>query len=100
MSLYSGVRGALDATVRSLAVELAPQQVRVNAIVGGAIETPMHTQITAPLGPDSISQYESKHLLKFGHPSDISHAAIYLLSDASKWVTGTQLTVDGGYTCQ
>lgn len=100
MSVYSGTKGALDAIARSLAVELAPSQVRVNTLVTGAIETPMHQRLTEILPQESIKDYEDKHLLGFGSAEDVANSAVFLLSDASRWITGTQLVLDGGYTCQ
>jgi NAD(P)-dependent dehydrogenase (short-subunit alcohol dehydrogenase family) len=47
-----------------------------------------------------VENYRNLHMLGFGEPRDIADAAIYLLSDASKWVTGTSLVVDGGYTAK
>jgi NAD(P)-dependent dehydrogenase (short-subunit alcohol dehydrogenase family) len=100
LSAYSASKGAVDAAVRSLAAELAPKQIRVNSLVAGAVQTDMHARITKDLPEQSIKDYADKHLFGFGEPSDIACAAQYLLSDASKWVTGTSLVVDGGYTCQ
>jgi len=99
MSVYSGVRGAIDATVRSLAVEYSKNNVRVNSIVSGAIETPMHCRITELLPMESIETYKNRHLLGFGQAENIANTVIFLLSDASQWITGTQLVVDGGYLC-
>lgn len=100
LSVYSASKGAVDAAARSLASEFADKQLRVNTIVSGAVITEMHDRLTGDLPLESIKDYEGKHLLGFGEPSDIANAALYLLSDASKWVTGTSLVVDGGYSCQ
>ena len=50
--------------------------------------------------PEALEEYKNKHLLGFGQPEDISQATAFLLSDAAKWITGTTLVVDGGYTCR
>ncbi len=100
LAAYSASKGAVNAAVRSLSVEFASKGVRVNSIVSGAVQTEMHTRITEDLSVQSIKDYQDKHLLGFGDVTDIAYAAQYLLSDASKWVTGTELVVDGGYLCQ
>jgi NAD(P)-dependent dehydrogenase (short-subunit alcohol dehydrogenase family) len=100
LSVYSASKGAVDAAARSLASEFADKNLRVNTVVSGAVITEMHDRLTGDLPEESIKDYEDKHLLGFGEPRDIANAALYLLSDASKWVTGTSLVVDGGYSCQ
>lgn len=100
MTVYSASKAAIDGLVRSLACELAPKKVRVNSIVAGAVKTDMHEKLIERMNPDEIMAYEKKHPLGFGNPEDIAYAAAFLLSDASSWITGTSLVVDGGYSCQ
>ncbi|MBF0473330.1 MAG: SDR family oxidoreductase [Nitrospirae bacterium] len=97
MTIYSASKGAIDGAVKSLACELAPHLIRVNAIAAGAVKTEMHDKIIARMTAESIKEYERKHLLGFGRPEDIASAAMFLLSDASVWITGTIMVVDGGY---
>lgn len=99
MSIYSASKAAIDGAVRSLACELAPRSIRVNSIVAGAVQTEMHDEILKKLTEEEILEYRRKHLLGFGKPEDIAHAAAFLLSDASHWITGTTMIVDGGYSC-
>ncbi len=98
MTAYSAVKAGIDGLVRSLAVELARQRIRVNSIAAGAVRTEMHNRLLKVLGADAIADYEDRHLLGFGEPGDIASAAVYLLSELSRWVTGTTWVVDGGYT--
>ncbi|WP_369973906.1 SDR family NAD(P)-dependent oxidoreductase [Pelomonas sp. KK5] len=100
MSAYSASRAAVEGMVRSLACEFAPRRIRVNAIAAGAVQTPMHDRITQGAAQDVVDAYASSHLLGFGEPSDIANAAVYLLSPAGRWITGTTMAVDGGYICQ
>lgn len=100
MGVYAASRAALGGLTKALAAEFAPRRIRVNEIVAGAVETPMHEGIVKNLGPSSEDAYRDLHLLGFGQPSDIANAAAYLLSDASKWVTGSSIAVDGGYTAK
>ena len=100
MAAYSASRAAVEGMVRSLACEFATRHIRVNAIAAGAVQTAMHDRITQGAAADVVDAYASKHLLGFGEPGDIANAAVYLLSPAGRWITGTTLTVDGGYLCQ
>lgn len=96
-SIYSMTKGALISGMRSLAVELAKKNVRVNCISPGCIITPINEQLPHIADPDKRAVLEGQHLLGLGRVTDISNACIYLLSDAARWVTGTTLVVDGGY---
>lgn len=100
MAAYSASRAAVEGMVRSLACEFAPRGIRVNAIAAGAVRTPMHDRITQGAAPEVVDAYASSHLLGFGEPGDIAQAAVYLLSPAGRWITGTTMAVDGGYLCQ
>ena len=100
MSLYSSSKAAISGLVKSLACELASKKVRVNSIVAGAVETEMHERLICNSPPEAIEAYREMHLLGFGQKDDISNAALFLLSDYSKWITGSELVVDGGYLCK
>lgn len=97
-SLYSMTKGALLSAVRSLACEYARRKIRFNAISPGAILTPINQNLPHMKNPEARAVLEAKHLLGFGRTSDVANACLYLLSDASRWVTGQNLIVDGGYT--
>ena len=99
-TLYSATKGALIAASRSMACELAKNNVRVNVVSPGAIETPINAKLPHMADPELRKELENKHLLGLGRCSDISNACIYLLSDAAKWITGQNLIVDGGYTAR
>ena len=97
-SSYSLTKGALISGMRSLAVEYAKKKIRFNCVSPGVIETPINANQPYLKDPDLRAQFEAKHLLGIGQCTDISNACIYLLSDASRWVTGHNLIVDGGYS--
>ncbi|MDE6337014.1 MAG: SDR family oxidoreductase [Muribaculaceae bacterium] len=97
-SLYSMTKGALLSAARSLACEFAKRRIRFNCISPGAILTPINENLPHMTDPEKRQILEGKHLFGLGRPEDVAYACIYLLSDASKWVTGQNLIVDGGYT--
>lgn len=98
--LYSMTKGALLAASRSMAIELAPKKIRVNCIAPGVVVTPMTQNAYYSQNEELRNRITSLHPLGVGEPGDIANACVYLLSDASRWITGTQLVVDGGYTAR
>lgn len=97
MSVYSAAKAGIDGLVRSMACEFAGRGVRVNSIAAGAVMTAMHDRLVKGSGDEAMNAYEKSHLLGFGHAEDVANSAIFLLSDAGRWITGTTLVVDGGY---
>lgn len=97
---YSSTKGALVSATRSLAVELARERIRVNCLVPGLVRSPMADQMKTVLGDAKMAALESLHPLGFGQPEDVAYAAGFLLSDAARWITGSALVVDGGFTAQ
>ena len=94
-AMYSASKGALNAFARVMALELAPQQIRVNCISPGVVDTNMLQSGT--LTEEQFKEEEKRYPLgRFGKPEDIAYSAIYLLSGASSWITGSLLTIDGG----
>jgi NAD(P)-dependent dehydrogenase (short-subunit alcohol dehydrogenase family) len=98
--LYSMSKGALLAASRSMAIELAPKNIRVNCIAPGVVDTPMSQQAYYSKNEELKERIISLHPLGLGLPDDVANACVFLLSDASRWITGTQLMVDGGYTAR
>lgn len=97
-SLYSASKGGLSSFMKNAALELAAKRIRCNAVLPGMVETPLKE------GKSNITeeQWELNRQLyplkRFGKPEEIAFGIIYLLSDASAWVTGTELVIDGGMT--
>lgn len=95
--IYSATKAATDALMKTLALELAAKQIRVNSICPGAVETKMNA-MTAVSEAQKAEAEKRYPLKRFGKPEEIAYAAIYLLSDAAAWTTGTRLVIDGGFT--
>lgn len=99
-SLYGMTKGALQAGVKSLACELARKNIRVNAVSPGVVITPINENLPHIADPEKRQQLENMHLLGLGKTEDVANACIFLLSDASRWITGINLFVDGGYSAK
>ncbi len=98
-SLYSASKGAINGVVKGLAIELAPKNIRVNCVNPGMIFTDILKD--GIVTQEQLEEDAKKYPLKrYGKPEEVAYAVIYLLSDASSWVTGTNLLIDGGYTLQ
>jgi NAD(P)-dependent dehydrogenase (short-subunit alcohol dehydrogenase family) len=97
---YSASKGAINGIVKNLAIELAPQAIRVNSVNPGMIDTNINILESGVISQEQLLEDMKKYPLKrYGKPEEVAYAVIYLLSDASKWVTGSNLLIDGGYTC-
>ena len=96
-SLYGATKAALVGYAKALAVELAPRGIRVNTVHPGMIETPLtkDTALSAELLAEDAKNYP---LGRYGKPEEIAAAMVYLLSDATVWMTGSKLLIDGGYS--
>ncbi|MCR5550234.1 MAG: SDR family oxidoreductase [Bacteroidales bacterium] len=96
-SMYSASKGAISAFIRCVALELAPKKIRVNAVCPGMVDTGILDSGT--LTKEQLDEDMKNYPLgRYGKPEDIAWAMIYLLSDASSWVTGDNLIIDGGVT--
>ncbi len=95
--MYGASKAAVNSLARTLALELAPRQIRVNAICPGMVDTPIIHSGT--ISQEQLDVDSQRYPLKrYGRPEEIAYAAIYLLSDAAAWTTGSSLVVDGGIT--
>lgn len=96
---YATSKGAINSFCKSLALDCAPWQIRVNAVAPGAIETPMMDRVFSHISPEAIETSRLRHPLgRFGTALEVANLACYLLSDEASFITGTIMPVDGGWT--
>jgi NAD(P)-dependent dehydrogenase (short-subunit alcohol dehydrogenase family) len=96
-AVYSASKAAINGIMQGMAIDLAGKGIRVNSINPGMVETDI--LLGSGISEEQLLDEKKKYPLKrFAQPNEIAYAAVYLLSDASLWVTGTNLKVDGGYT--
>jgi NAD(P)-dependent dehydrogenase (short-subunit alcohol dehydrogenase family) len=97
---YSASKGAVTSLTKSMALDLAHEQIRVNCICPGIVETELVADFIRNSPDPELTKKrrtELHPLGRFGQPSDIANMAVYLASDESIWVTGAAMPVDGGY---
>ncbi len=95
-TVYAGTKGAIASFTRTLAIELAPKGVRVNAIAPGAVEVENHYKADENYDPSAKGQLIPAGFE--GKPSDIAEVALFLASDAARYIVGQTIVVDGGST--
>lgn len=96
-SVYSMTKGALNAATKSLSLEYAPRKIRINCISPGVVVSPMSQSAVYSRDQKGLDRITELHPLGLGKPEDVANACIFMLSDASRWITGTNIIVDGGY---
>ncbi|MFT4302894.1 MAG: SDR family oxidoreductase [Desulfovibrio sp.] len=96
LAAYGGAKAAVQAATISLSRELAPQGLRINAVAPAMVRTPMSEKYFAMLSPESREQALAAYPLGIGTPEDVAQTITFLLGDASKWVTGQTIVMDGG----
>jgi NAD(P)-dependent dehydrogenase (short-subunit alcohol dehydrogenase family) len=96
-SMYSATKGAINGLIKGMALDLSNRLIRVNTVCPGMIETNIlkNGRITNEQLEEDKKRYPLK---RYGKPEEVAYAVIYLLSDASMWITGSNLLIDGGYT--
>lgn len=95
---YGASKAGLNGLMRTLALELAPRRIRVNSVSPGLVAAGMYEQVKRFMSPDELAAYEKTYPIGIGQPSDIAGPVAFLLSEASRWMTGHDLVADGGCT--
>lgn len=95
--VYGASKAALNSVMKYAAREYASRKIRVNSICPGMVDTPLIHRGT--ITEEQLAEDAKRYPLgRYGHPEDIANGAIYLLSDASSWLTGHDLVIDGGFS--
>jgi len=95
-ALYSGAKAALETYSKTLALEMVAKGIRSNFIMAGLVKTPMiENPSEKKMQEEALERYLKRYPLGIGQPKDIAQAAIFFMSDASKWITGTSLIMGG-----
>ncbi len=97
-AIYSASKAALCSFSKILASELASQGIRSNSVCPGIIKTAMTEMATNLVSEEDAKKASLDYPLGYGEASDVAGLAMYLLSDISKWMTGSELIIDGGFT--
>jgi NAD(P)-dependent dehydrogenase (short-subunit alcohol dehydrogenase family) len=97
---YAASKGALVSMTRSLAVELAREQIRVNCVAPGLVPSAIAEEMERTMTTDQFQEVMKAHPLGVGTPRDVGNAVAFLLAESGRWITGTTLVVDGGFLAQ
>lgn len=100
VAAYCASKGAIVALTKSLALELASDGIRVNCVAPGQVKTEMTDRQWEGLSTDQKAVIAAMHPLGIGTALDVANAIAFLLADTSRWITGSTLVVDGGYTAR
>lgn len=95
---YCTSKGALISATKALALELAGNGIRVNVIAPGIVNTEMTRKLFSSMSPEGVKKILEMHPLGFGEPEDVAELVAFLFSDKSKWITGSTIPIDGGYS--
>lgn len=93
---YAGSKAALEAFCRSVAIEFSAKKIRANCLAPAMVKTPIFDDMEKGLDAESVKAHLEKYPLGVGYPQDIANAIIFLLSGASRWITGITIRMDGG----
>ena len=95
-SMYSTTKGGLSAFMKNAALDLAGKKIRCNAVLPGMVETPLILDKNVMTEEQLEADRKLYPLKRYGDPKEVAHTIIFLLSDASAWMTGTEIVIDGG----
>lgn len=97
-ALYSGAKAAINSYSKTLALEHAAQKIRSNVILAAMVKTPLFDEAEKTVTKELMDKHGEQYPLGFGETEDVANTIAFLLSSASRWITGTQIVMDGGLT--
>jgi NAD(P)-dependent dehydrogenase (short-subunit alcohol dehydrogenase family) len=98
--IYSASKSGVNGMTKVLALELAEKRIRVNSISSGMVKTEMWVSENMVVSQEQLAKDEDRYPLGYGNPEDIANIAAFLVSDAAKWITGSSIVADGGFSIQ
>lgn len=98
LSAYCASKAALQGLSKSLALEFSREGIRINCVSPGLVETEMVKGLSKEMTQEQLEMSISAHPLGLGQPEDVAHAVVFLLANTGRWITGSNLVIDGGYT--
>jgi NAD(P)-dependent dehydrogenase (short-subunit alcohol dehydrogenase family) len=96
-ALYAGSKAALEAYSKVIALEYFKQGIRSNCVIPAMVKTPMYDYAEKNASKETMDEHVNKYPLGIGMPEDVANACIFLLSSASRWMTGSSILLDGGF---
>ncbi len=96
-ALYCSTKAAIETFAKVVALELSAQGIRCNCISPAMVRTPMFDKAEQGMTKEEMDKHLARYPLGAGFPEDVANAAVFLLSGASRWITGINLTLDGGF---
>lgn len=100
LTSYCASKSAINSLVKSLALEFAEKRIRINAVNPGSVDTPMLQRSFDKMTAVEIENIKAAHPLGLGKPEDVSALVCFLLSDYARWITGSNIVIDGGYSAK
>lgn len=97
-ALYSGTKAALNAYSKTITLEYSNKKIRSNVISAAMVKTPLFDEAEKAITKELMDKHGEAYPLGFGEPIDVANAMVFLLSNASRWITGTEIVMDGGLT--
>ena len=97
---YCSTKAAILGMVKASALELSKRKIRVNAVLPGVVKTPMTQKLFSQISPSNIEDIIAMHPLGIGEVSDVVPTIEFLISSNSRWITGQNFIIDGGYSIQ
>lgn len=96
-AMYAGSKAAIESFSKVFALEFQGTGIRSNCLSPAMVRTPMYDEAVNEMSQELMDEHIAKYPLGVGYPEDVANAAVFLLSDAARWVTGINLRLDGGY---
>ena len=96
-AMYGSSKAALENFSKVLALELSHQKIRSNCVAPGMVKTKIYDDVENVISKEAMDKHIAQYPLGVGFPEDVANSVIFLLSPASRWITGASIIIDGGY---